>query len=145
VRSEWIARAANAVEDAEVEVFGLRMSYLVAGEGPPLVLLHGDGNNRLDWSRVLPTLARSYRVYAPDLPGCDGGPAPWGGYTAAAFARYIPGFMDEMGLRRVALFGNSLGGLVALRVALSEPGRVSALGLVDSAGCGRSVHPYFLR
>src|SRR3712207_7084883 len=43
--------------------------YLSAGEGPPLVLLHGAGDNALDWRWVLPALARKHRVYAPDLPG----------------------------------------------------------------------------
>lgn len=128
-------------EGREATVFGLRMRYLVAGEGPPLVLLHGDGDNRLDWKGTLPLLARGRRVYAPDFPGLYGGSEPEGGYTAAGFARYVLGFMDELGLERVALAGNSLGGLVALRVALGEPERVGALGLVDPAGFGRAVHP----
>jgi pimeloyl-ACP methyl ester carboxylesterase len=135
------ALAVKNVEEAEATVFGLSMRYLVAGEGPPLVLLHGDGDNRLDWLGTLPILARTRRVYAPDFPGLYGGPVPGGGYTAAGFAPYVVGFMDELGLKEAALVGNSLGGLVALRVALGEPGRVGALGLVDAAGFGRAVNP----
>jgi pimeloyl-ACP methyl ester carboxylesterase len=143
MKPKLIGRAdANGVEvEAGVEVLGLPVSYSTAGEGPPLVLLHGAGSNRLDWLRVLPLLARTRRVYAPDLPGFDGGPAPRGGYAAAVLARYVLGFMDELGLERAALVGNSLGGLVALRMALAEPGRVDALGLVDTAGFGRAVSP----
>lgn len=58
-----------AVEEQKIEVDGLLTRYLTAGEGSPLLLLHALGESALDWHWVLPDLARTRRVYAPDLPG----------------------------------------------------------------------------
>jgi len=57
------------------------------------------------------------------------------------FERFVGGFLDALDIERAAMVGNSLGGLIALRLALSDPGRVTALVLVDSAGLGRAVSP----
>jgi len=60
----------DGVQERTIDVEGLRTRYLTAGDdGLPLVLLHGVGDNALDWRWVTPALARSHRVYAPDLPG----------------------------------------------------------------------------
>lgn len=131
-----------AVEEREVRVEGLPTRYLAAGAGPPLVLLHGAGDNALDWQWVLPTLARTRRVYAPDLPG-SGKARPSADYSPAFFERFVAGFLGSLGIESSALVGNSFGGLVALRLALSDPARVSAIGLIDSAGLGRAVNPTF--
>jgi pimeloyl-ACP methyl ester carboxylesterase len=127
------------IEAGSVVVEGVVARYLMAGEGPALVLLHGDGDSKFSWSWVLPTLARSHRVYALDLPGFAGAKLP--DYTPARFARFVGGFLDVLGIAQAAVIGNSLGGLVALRLALTAPGRVSALGLVDSAGLGVAMTP----
>jgi 2-hydroxy-6-oxonona-2,4-dienedioate hydrolase len=134
----------GAVVEERAEVGGRPARYLTAGEGPSLVLLHALGENALDWSWVLPALARGHRVYAPDLPGISGDGGSAAGYSSASFASFLAGFLDALGIERAALAGNSLGGLVALRQALSDPARVSALCLVDSAGLGRTVS-YALR
>ncbi len=57
------------IKDAWVEVGGLRTHYVTGGDGPPLVLLHGHGESAASWRWVLPALARTHRVYAPDFPG----------------------------------------------------------------------------
>src|ERR671914_158103 len=132
-----------AVEKQDVEIDGLPISYLVAGEGPPLVLLHGAGDNALDWRWVMPTLAATHRVYAPDLPGSPDSARPDAAYSPAFFERFAVGFLDALGIGRATFVGNSLGGLIALRLALSEPARVTALVLVDSAGLGSAVNPAF--
>ena len=64
------------VEEHHVEIEGLTIRYPAAGEGPPLILLHGAGDNSLDWRWVMPTLAATHRVYAPDLPGSPTVPGP---------------------------------------------------------------------
>ena len=71
-----VGRVNAAVEAQNVEIDGLSIRYLAAGEGSPLVLLHGAGDNSLDWRWVLPALARKHRVYAPDLPGSPTAPDP---------------------------------------------------------------------
>ena len=89
---------------------------------------------------MLPALARDNLVYAVDLPGYDGSSEP-PDYTPAFTARFVGSFLDEVEVERAVVVGNSFGGLVALRLALSEPERVAALVLVDSAGLGQAVNP----
>lgn len=132
------------VEERNIDVGGLPAHYLTAGEGPPLVLLHALGESALDWRWVLPALGQTHRVYAPDLPGFGYSAKPSAEYSPAFFARFVGAYLDALGLERAAVVGNSIGGLAALRLALSEPSRVSALGLVASAGLGREV-TYALR
>ena len=109
-----------------------------------MVLLHALGENALDWSWVLPALSRGHRIYAPDLPGISGDGGVAADYSSASFASFVAAFLDASGIERAAIVGNSLGGLIALRLALSDPARVSTLGLVGSAGLGRTVS-YALR
>jgi pimeloyl-ACP methyl ester carboxylesterase len=132
-----------AVEEHNVEIDGLPTRYLSAGEGRPLVLLHGAGDNSLDWRWVMPTLATAHRVYAPDLPGSPDSARPVADYSPVFFERFVTAFVDALGIEQATFVGNSLGGLVALRVALSAPARVGALVLVDSAGLGRTINPAF--
>jgi pimeloyl-ACP methyl ester carboxylesterase len=134
--------ASEAVREERVEVEGLTTRYLTAGGGPPLLLLHGVGDDASDWLWAMALLARGYRVYAPDLPGSGGSAGPPAErYSPAFFGGFVGAFLDAVGVDRAAVIGNSLGGLAALRFALSEPERAAALGLVASAGLGRSVNP----
>jgi len=132
-----------AAEKQDVEIDGLPIRYLAAGEGPPLVLLHGAGDNALDWRWVMPTLTSTHRVYAPDLPGSPDSARPATDYSPAFFERFIAGFLGALDIGPATFVGNSFGGLIALRLALSEPARVTALVLVDSAGLGRAINPAF--
>ena len=132
-------------EERYVDVDRLPTRYLRAGTtGPPLVLLHGVGDSALDWQWVMPTLAGTHRVYAPDLPGSGGSIKSDVDYSPAFFTQFLSAFLDALEVKHAAVIGHSLGGLVGLRLALSEPSRVSALGLVASAGLGREV-TYALR
>jgi pimeloyl-ACP methyl ester carboxylesterase len=138
-----VGRVNAAVEAQSVEIDALPIRYLAAGEGPPLVLLHGAGDNSLDWRWVLPALAREHRVYAPDLPGSPDSARPAAAYSPAFFERFVAAFVDALGTGPATFVGNSLGGLIALRLALSEPDRVRALILVDGAGLGSAINPLF--
>jgi len=131
------------VEKQDVEIDGMPIRYLAAGEGSPVVLLHGAGDNALDWRWVMPTLAASHRVYAPDLPGSPDSARPSADYSPTFFERFVTAFVDALDIGRATFVGNSLGGLIALQLALSEPERAGALVLVDSAGLGRAVNPAF--
>ena len=91
----------------------------------------------------MPTLAATHRVYAPDLPGSPDSARPAADYSPAFFERFVTAFVDALSIGRATFVGNSLGGLTALRLALSEPARVTALVLVDSAGLGYAVNPAF--
>ena len=104
--------------------------------------MHAVEESAFDWRWVLPELSRTHRVYAPDLPGFGDSAKPTtAGYTPAFFERFVATYLDALGVERAAIVGNSLGGLIALRLALSDPGRVTALGLISSAGLGREVSP----
>ncbi len=128
-----------AVEERSLEADGSPVRYLTAGEGPPLVLLHALGESAFDWRWVMPALARGRSVYAPDLLRPESGDGA--DYSSSSLAGFAAKFLDALGIERATVVGNSLGGLVALRLALSDPSRVDALGLVDSAGLGREINP----
>ncbi len=129
-----------AIAERTIDVEGLSVRYITAGSGSPLMLVHGVGTSADEWSWVLPTLARDHLVYAIDLPGFDGSARP-PDYSSAFYARFVGAFLDALRVERLAVIGNSLGGLVALHLALSDPERVDALVLSDSAGLGRTVNP----
>ncbi len=132
------------IKDGWVDVGGFRTHYLTGGEGPPLVLLHGHGDSSGSWRSVLPTLARTHRVYAPDTPGA-GETTKFSSTNHSAppsfYSDFLAAFLDTLGLERVALVGSSHGGGIALRLALAAPERVMSLSLVDSSGLGREVNP----
>ncbi len=135
-------RSTGTFDEDRVEVAGAAAPtrFLHAGQGPPMVLLHADGENRLDWRWVVDGLATRYEVFAPDLPGFDGAGRP-PDCSPAYFEGFVRGFLDALDLDRVTLVGNSLGGVAALRVALRDEDRVAALCLVGSAGLGTGVSP----
>lgn len=116
------------------ELYGRRVHYAVAGEGPAVVLVHGLGGAATNWAELAPLLADRRRVLVPDLPG-HGGSEPLPALEGlASFAAAVEVCVRAEGLRRAAVVGHSLGGAVALRLALTRPARVSALVLAAGAG-----------
>jgi 2-hydroxy-6-oxonona-2,4-dienedioate hydrolase len=130
------------IEDRRVEFDGLSIRYFQAGgDGLPLILLHGTGESAIDWSWVMLSLAHTYRVYAPDLPGSGNSSKPIRDYSLEFYTQFAVNFLNALGIEQAVLVGNSLGGLISLRVALFHPERVAALALVDSSGLGETVNP----
>jgi 2-hydroxy-6-oxonona-2,4-dienedioate hydrolase len=131
-----------AVQNRRVCVDGVKLQYLEAGSGPPLLLLHGHEQSATSWRWVLPVLARTHRVLALSLPGHgDSAPAVGGYAPGTDLAPLVADFLDTVGVGSLHVVGNSVGGAVALRLALADPARVQTLTLVDSAGLGRAVNP----
>ena len=115
------------------EIAGVKTYLLSGGEGAPIVFLHGLGASSYSWRQLLPVFARTHKVCAPDFPGYGRSDKPEEfDYTFAGFARWLESFLDDMGLARAALVGNSMGGAVALRLALERPERVSHLVLIGA-------------
>jgi len=125
----------------EVELHGHRCVYRVAGEGPPVVLIHGMVNSSVHWSRVALGLADSYTVVAPDLIGHGETAAMRGDYSVGAHASRIRDLLAVIGIDRATVVGHSLGGGVAMQFFYQFPQRVERLVLVSSGGLGTKVSP----
>lgn len=111
------------------------------GEGEPLALLHGVGASRGVWKSAAPRLAEDRRVLAPDLPGF-GDSAPAGpGFDLESVARALAGALAECARRPFDLVGNSLGGAVALQLAVLRPELVRRLVLAAPAGFSHAPTP----
>jgi pimeloyl-ACP methyl ester carboxylesterase len=134
-------RLADLISVQPIAINGVTSQFLTAGEGPPLVLLHGDGETPASWQWVFPALARDHQVIAPSLPGHTDKDEPKEDYTVAFMTEFMGSYLDVLGLDRCVIVGSSLGGLVAIRLALAQPDRFPALILVDSSGLGREIHP----
>jgi pimeloyl-ACP methyl ester carboxylesterase len=126
----------HGVRSHFVTVDGYRMHYLVGGSGRPLLLVHGLGSRGEDWANLIPQLmAGGNRVYALDLLGYGLSEQPKDKeYSISQEAAMVEGFLDSQHLQRVDLAGWSMGGWIAMRVALEQPERVRRLVLLDSAG-----------
>src|SRR5271156_2203538 len=126
----------NGVHSQFVTVNGYKMHYLVGGSGRPLVLVHGLGSRAADWANLIPQLIDGgHRVYAVDLLGYGSSAQPRDAvYSISQQAGMVEGFLDSQHLQQVDLAGWSMGGWIAMRVALQQPQRVRRLVLLDSAG-----------
>jgi len=115
----------------------VRLHSVEAGSGPAVLLLHGLGGSTYTWRKVLPELARSHRVIALDLKGFGRSEKPFDeAYSPADQAELVIAFIEKRGLTDVTLVGHSIGGTVALLVAIElqrrDPERVARLALIDS-------------
>jgi pimeloyl-ACP methyl ester carboxylesterase len=113
-----------------VSAGGLETFYLEAGEGPPVLLLHGLGATNASLLPTLWDLARDHRVIAPDFPGFGASEKPLRPYHAAFFARFARDFLDALGIERAHVIGNSMGGRAAIELGLRFPERVDRLVLL---------------
>ena len=132
------------VEIREVPVGRHRISTLTMGQGPDVLLLHGLGSTRASMFETAAALSRHYRVHAPDLPGFGSSSKPaFGGYNARWFADSILGLIDELGIERAHVVGNSMGGRIGIELGLVAPERIVALGLLCPAVAWvkRGLHP----
>jgi pimeloyl-ACP methyl ester carboxylesterase len=128
----------------DVHVGRHRVSTLTMGQGPDILLIHGLGGTRASLFETAAALSGRYRVHAIDLPGFGSSSKPaTGGYNARWFADVILGLMDESGIERAHIVGNSMGGRIAIEAALVAPERVGALGLLCPAVAWvrRGLHP----
>jgi pimeloyl-ACP methyl ester carboxylesterase len=112
------------------------IAYERRGDGPPVVLLHGNAHDRHDFDAVLPALAREFTVFAVDWPGCGESPAPAAPHLSSAcgLADLLPEVVERLGVAPAIFIGNSVGGFSAARLALTHPALVRALVLVDTGG-----------
>ena len=126
----------SGVHSRYAQAGAYRLRYLEAGSGPPLLLVHGLGSNAAqDWGRLVAPLARSYHVYAPDLPGFGRSARPADAdYSIPMQVEAVRAFLEAVGVTRARVAGISMGGWIVARLAGEHPELVERLLLVAPAG-----------
>lgn len=141
--------AATAVrEPGSLEVRCVRtsagnLSTLQAGRGEPILMLHGLGATKASFLPTITALARDYRTIALDLPGFGDAQKPIrAAYDPPFFARSVLDVLDVLGLSRVHLVGHSLGGRIALELAMTQPRRLHSVTLMTPSLAWRRPRPW---
>jgi len=127
---------------------GLKINYYEAGQGPPIILLHGFGGCAYSWRFLAPALAQDHRVYTIDLKGFGLSDKPQDGhYAVSDQADIVAAFIRNQNLHDLVMMGHSMGGAVTLmtylKVRQDQPARVQSLVLIDSAGYPQKL-PWFV-
>lgn len=115
-----------------VEVRGSRMHYVEAGQGDPILLLHGNPTSSYLWRNVIPHLSGQGRCIAPDLIGFGKSDKPDISYRVFEHAEYIDGFIAALGLRQLTLVLHDWGGFMGMSYAAANPGNVRAIAVMEA-------------
>src|SRR3984893_4056002 len=126
------AWAAEPIAAREAEIQGVRLHYLTAGHGAPLVLLHGYAETSLMWRPLMPSLAERFTVIAPDLPGIGGSAIPADGLDMKAAAVRIHALMSSLGFQKARVVGHDIGLMVAYAYAAQFPSETTKLVVMDA-------------
>jgi pimeloyl-ACP methyl ester carboxylesterase len=110
---------------------GVRLHYVTAGRGDPVVLLHGWPQTWFEWRRIIPALAQHYTVIAPDLRGLGDSSRPQTGYDKRTIANDIYQLVRSLGFEKILLVGHDWGGPVAYAYACAHPADVRKLVILD--------------
>jgi pimeloyl-ACP methyl ester carboxylesterase len=124
-----------------LELHGDRIAYRDAGEGHALLLIHGMAGSSATWSAIIPQLSKKYRVIAPDLLGHGMSAKPRGDYSLGAFAVFLRDLLDELGVDRATVVGQSLGGGIAMQFTHQHRDYCERLALIGSGGLGPDLSP----
>lgn len=122
-----------------VTIHGHQVGYRRAGQGTPVVLLHGLAGSSRTWKDVMPALAERHDVIAPDLLGHGESAKPLGDYSLGAHASGVRDLLEALDVPSATVVGHSLGGGIALQLAYQYPERCDRLVLVGAGGLGREV------
>jgi pimeloyl-ACP methyl ester carboxylesterase len=129
----------NNVQTKTIKVDGRNVLYYTAGQGEPLVVIHGGGGDARTWWHNIEELAERYTVYAPDLPGYGGSQPLDGEYYIPELTDFLDKFAKNLGLEKFYIIGHSLGGGIALDYTLKFPQKIKKLVLVSSLCLGREI------
>jgi pimeloyl-ACP methyl ester carboxylesterase len=137
------ARAGEAPQPTakDAVVFGYKLHYLEAGSGAPIILLHGTGGEGARWMPTIQGLSGSFRVIALDQIGFGQSDKPLTIYHSGVFAGFLAQFMKTIGVQKATVMGQSMGGGVALYLAVHHPEMVERLVLVDGGGFRAASDP----
>ncbi len=127
------------IEHKTIEIHGERLAYYDEGQGEALLLVHGMAGSSATWREILPSLAKKYRVIAPDLLGHGRSAKPRTDYSLGAFAVGLRDLLDEVGVEAATVVGHSLGGGIAMQFVYQHPDYCRRLILISSGGLGQDV------
>ena len=123
----------SIVKHHTTAVNDVRLHYVTAGAGDPVVLLHGWPETWYQWRRIIPALAERYSVIAPDMRGLGDSSRPATGYDKRSVAADIYELVHKLGFERILLVGHDWGGPVAYAYASAHPEDVRRLAILDVA------------
>lgn len=126
------AQAQTQIRDQLANVNGVKLHYLVAGKGDPVILLHGYAQNSHMWRPLMVELAKTHTVIAPDLRGFGQSSKPLTGYDKKTMAQDIHALATSLSLRRVIIVGHDIGLMVAYAYAAQYPNEVERIALMDA-------------
>jgi pimeloyl-ACP methyl ester carboxylesterase len=126
------AQVQMPVESKFAEANGVKLHYLVTGQGDPVLLLHGFAQSSHMWRPLMRELAKDHTVIAADLRGAGQSDAPDQGYTKASMARDVHALMTGLGYDKVSVVGHDMGAMVAYAYAVQFPSAVAHVVLLDS-------------
>lgn len=119
-----------------LELHGDTVAYHDVGDGPAVLLIHGMAGSSGTWRELIPRLSRHYRVIAPDLLGHGESDKPRGDYSLGAFAVLLRDLLDQLGIGRTTVIGQSLGGGIAMQFAYQHRDYCERVVLIGSGGLG---------
>jgi pimeloyl-ACP methyl ester carboxylesterase len=123
-----------------IDAGGIETSYLEAGSGEPVIMLHGSGpgvSALANWQHNIPTLSQRFRVFAPDIVGFGATERPHDiVYSLRTWTDHVWAFLDAHDIQKTAVVGNSLGGRIALQMATDTPDRITKMVLMGAPGVG---------
>lgn len=130
----------SIVTEHSIDAGGIQTSYLEAGSGEPVIMLHGSGpgvSALANWQHNMPRLAQRFRVLAPDIVGFGATERPDDIiYSLRTWTDHVWAFLDAHDIRQTAIVGNSLGGRIALQMAAVRPDRITKMVLMGVPGVG---------
>ena len=124
--------AETAIASRTVEINGVKLHYLTAGHGTPLILLHGYAETSRMWRPIIPQLAERFTVVAPDLPGIGDSDIPADGLDMKSAAVRIHDLARSLGVQKAEVVGHDIGLMVAYAYAAQYPSEVTKLVLMDA-------------
>lgn len=122
----------KAITSHTVDVHGVKLHYMTAGHGTPLILLHGYAETSLMWKPIIPALAERFTVIAPDLPGIGDSDIPAHGLDMKSAAISIHDLARSLGVQKAEVVGHDIGLMVAYAYAAQFPAEVTKLVLMDA-------------
>src|SRR3979490_594177 len=124
--------ARETIASRSAEINGVKLHYMTAGHGTPLILLHGYAETSLMWKPIIPALAERFTVIAPDLPGIGDSGIPADGLDMKSAAIRIHGLAQSLGIQKAEVVGHDIGLMVAYAYAAQFPSEVEKLVVMDA-------------